>query len=125
MLYQLSYWVVRTWVCRARAGRAFAGSFAALGKMPLAFGQPVFAVRAAPSPAARLRSRFDVVTLGLGALVGVASRLRGQNAAHAFGVRLFLACRRSIAPGAPTLALRFWQEWVESNHRCGSQSPVP
>ena len=49
-------------------GTLFAGSFAALGKMPLrAVGpSPVFAVRAAPSPAARLSSRFPV-TLPLGA----------------------------------------------------------
>ena len=51
-----------------------------------------------------LCERF-LVTLALGGLLGPASRLRGQNAAHAFGVRLFLACRRSIGSGPPMLAL--------------------
>ena len=48
---------------------------------------------------------FVLVTLGLGRLFAPASPLRGQNAAHAYGVRLFFACRGSIGVGRPTLAL--------------------
>jgi len=46
-----------------------------------------------------------LVTLALGPLLGPASRLRGQNTAQGFALRLFLACRRSIRSGVPTLTL--------------------
>ena len=106
--------------------------FPPLGKMPLGFAQPVFAVRTGPSVAVRLRSRFwfsrimqtqsygrifsvccfyplKVSTTCCHVRVGCASRrpfaVARQNAAE-LRPACFLASLCSKSGGAPTLTLR-------------------
>ncbi len=92
--------------CHARIGRPFRTRFAP-ARPKCRSRLTAFAcfgpVGAPPAPG-RLCSRF-AVTLALGGLLGPASPLRGPNAAHACGVRLFWACRAS-GSGPPMLALR-------------------